>query len=68
MKKVITLIGAAALLGGCSWLGHGDNNSSGYTGGGISGVDYGTGRGTTGISSGADAGPGITGSDAAPPK
>jgi len=68
MKNTIALIGVIALLSGCSWLHHGDSNSSDNRGAGsISGVDYGPGRGTTGVSSGADAGKGITGSDAAPP-
>jgi hypothetical protein len=67
MRNTITMIGLIALLSGCSWL-HGDTSSSNNRGGGsISGVDYGPGRGTTGVSSGADAGSGITGSDAAPP-
>jgi hypothetical protein len=68
MKTFITLAGLAILLNGCSWFGHGDSNRSGTASAGVSGVDYGTGRGTTGISSGADAGRGITGSDAAPPR
>ncbi|HLH52042.1 MAG TPA: hypothetical protein VKY92_00280 [Verrucomicrobiae bacterium] len=65
MKNVIMLVCVATLLGGCSWFGHGESNGSGTSSAGISGVDYGTGRGTTGVSSGAGAGPGITGSDAA---
>jgi hypothetical protein len=68
MKKIVTLIGLLTFLGGCSWLQHGEGSGSGYVGGSISGVDYSPGRGTTGVSSGADAGPGITGSDAAPPR
>ena len=68
MKKIITLMGLVAFLGGCSWIGSKDKSGTGYGGNSISGVDYGPGRGTTGVSSGADAGPGITGSDAAPPR
>jgi len=68
MKRMITLSALVTLLSGCSWLQHGNNTDSGYAGGSISGVDYSPGRGTTGVSSGADAGPGITGSDAAPPR
>ena len=67
MKRIITLFGLLALLTGCSWFHHGDS-SSGSGSGGIPGSDYGPGRGTTGVSSGADAGSGITGSDAAPPR
>jgi hypothetical protein len=67
MKKIIQLVGLLSLLAGCSWFGHGDK-SSGNGAGEISGPDYGPGRGTTGVSSGADAGQGITGSDAAPPR
>jgi hypothetical protein len=67
MKKIVPLIGLLSLLAGCSWFGHGDNSSASGEGG-IPGSDYGPGRGTTGVSSGADAGQGITGSDAAPPR
>jgi hypothetical protein len=63
MKKIIMLAGLVSFLSGCSWFYHGDNDSGGSS---IAGVDYSPGRGTTGVSSGADAGPGITGSDAAP--
>ena len=67
MKIIITMLGLVTLLSGCSWIGHGDGEMN-YGGSSVTGVDYGPGRGTTGISSGADAGPGITGSDAAPPR
>lgn len=67
MKKLISMIGLLAFLNGCSWLHHGGNRSD-NAGGGIPGSDYGPGRGTTGVSSGAVGGPGITGSDAAPPR
>ena len=63
MKRLITMIGLLALLTGCSWFHHGDSSA----GEGLSGGDYGPGRGTTGVSSGAAGGSGITGSDAAPP-
>ena len=69
MKRIITLVGLVSLLSGCSWVSHKSDNDSGFIGGGsVTGVDYGPGRGTTGVSSGADGGPGITGSDAAPPE
>jgi hypothetical protein len=67
MKKVFVLAGLLACLTGCSWLHHTDTGW-GYSGGSMSGNDYGPGRGTTGVSSGGDAGVGITGSDAAPPR
>jgi hypothetical protein len=66
MKKIIPLAFVLLFLSGCSWIGNRDRDNPGN--GGVSGVDYGPGRGTTGISSGADAGQGITGSDAAPPR
>ena len=69
MKRIIIAIGLLAFSSGCSWLHHGDsNNSESYSGGAITGPDYGPGRGTTGVSSGAATGAGITGSDAAPPR
>ena len=68
MKKIVTMLGLTVLLNGCSWIGHGDSSNINYGGGTVGGVDYSPGRGTTGVSSGADAGPGITGSDAAPPR
>jgi hypothetical protein len=68
MKKIIITIGLLVFLSGCSWLHHGDSDGSGsYSGASVSGPDYGPGRGTTGVSSGAVTGLGITGSDAAPP-
>jgi hypothetical protein len=66
MNKVIALIGLLAFLSGCSWFHHGEGSTAEGRGG-IPGSDYSPGRGTTGVSSGADAGQGITGSDAAPP-
>ena len=66
MKKIIIALGLLTLLTGCSWLHHSET-TWGYSGDTIGGPDYGPGRGTTGVSSGADAGQGITGSDAAPP-
>lgn len=70
MKRIIMSLGLLLLLScGCSWFHHGDAESSGgYSDGSISGPDYGPGRGTTGVSSGAASGQGITGSDAAPPQ
>jgi len=66
MKKIIFTVGLSVLLSGCSWLHHGDSdNSVSHSGASISGADYGPGRGTTGVSSGATSGAGITGSDAA---
>lgn len=67
MKKIIVIIGLMGLLSGCSWLHH-ENSNWGYSTDPTSGNDYGTSRGTTGVSSGADAGLGITGSDSAPPR
>lgn len=66
MKRIISMVGLLALLSGCTWFHHGDGSLS-YSGGSTSGTEYGPGRGTTGVSSGADSGLGITGSDAAPP-
>jgi hypothetical protein len=70
MKKIILFLGLLlSLCCGCSWLHHGDADGSGSRSeGSISGPDYNPGRGTTGVSSGAASGQGITGSDAAPPQ
>ncbi len=68
MKKLVFLIGLTVSLSGCSWLHHGDSSDSAAGVGYIGGPDAGQGRGTTGVSSGAAGGGGITGSDAAPPK
>jgi hypothetical protein len=68
MKKFVCLISLASLLSGCSWLHRGDAADSTPATGWIGGPDPGQGRGTTGVSSGAAGGGGITGSDAAPPK
>ncbi len=64
MKRVVVVLAFAALLAGCSYLQA--PNQSGSPGGMGAGVEMG--RGTTGVSTGADAGAGadITGSDAAP--
>jgi hypothetical protein len=67
MKKIIVMAGLLSFLSGCSWLHHEDTNW-GYSEGSISGSDYSPARGTTGVSSGADAGVEITGSNAAPPR
>ncbi len=66
MKRILILLALLALVSGCAWFQGSDGNAARQ--GGIAGVDYGTGRGTTGVSSGAGAGQGITGSDAAPPR
>jgi hypothetical protein len=66
MKRLIILIALSALLGGCAWFQRSDK-SSGADSGTIGGPDIGPGRGTTGVSSGAQGGSGITGSDLAPP-
>jgi hypothetical protein len=67
MKRVILIIALGNLLAGCSWLGHKNRDAEGgYTGGNAPGVDVNPGRGTTGVSSGADAGSSVTGSDLAP--
>lgn len=70
MKRSIMTLGLLlSLSGGCSWIHHGDaDNGGGHSDGSLSGPDYGPGRGTTGVSSGAETGQGITGSDAAPPQ
>jgi hypothetical protein len=62
MKKLILIIALAGLVAGCTWIGHRPGVVSGE--GGIPGADLSPGRGTTGVSSGADVGLGITGSDA----
>jgi hypothetical protein len=64
MKRVIIITAVAAVLTGCTWIGHRDHATGEQ--GGIPGADLGPSRGTTGVSSGADSGPGITGSDVAP--
>ena len=65
MKKIFLVAGLLGMLAGCSWFHHADTNW-GYSDGSISGSDYSPARGTTGVSSGADAGVEITGSTAAP--
>ena len=67
MKKIFLLFGLGVLLGGCSWIHHGDAAENSKANGWIGGPDS-AGRGTTGVSSGAEGGGGITGSDAAPPR
>ena len=64
MKTLIMIIVLAGFCSGCAWIGHRDRGTAHE--GGIPGSDLGPGRGTTGVSSGADTGAGITGSDAAP--
>jgi hypothetical protein len=61
MKKNLLLAILAVLLNGCA-LYHGGSNS-GDSAGNEGNIE----RGTTGVSSGADPGPGITGSGFAPP-
>ena len=63
MKKLILIIALAGLVGGCTWIGHRQGVVSGE--GGIPGADLSPARGTTGVSSGAEGGAEITGSDAA---
>ena len=65
MKQLIILIALSALLGGCAWFQRDKSGSA--DSGAIGGPDIGPGRGTTGVSSGAEGGSGITGSDLAPP-
>ncbi len=64
MKKIIVIISFASLLAGCAWI---KPESRGGSPGNASmpANDSGPGRGTTGVSSGADFGQGVTGSDAA---
>lgn len=64
MKKLMLLLATMTLLSGCAWFHRGDQG--GDSASGYSGPDAGPARGTTGVSSGADAGAGITGSDLAP--
>ena len=64
MKRLVLLFALAGALTGCSWFQHGEDGGS--SGNGMSGADSGQVRGTTGVSSGADEGSGITGSDLAP--
>jgi len=66
MKRILILIALSSLLGGCAWL-QPNGRSNSADSGGIGGHDLGTGRGTTGVSSGAEGGSEITGSDLAPP-
>ena len=63
MKRLILLFALAWVLSGCAWFGHGETS-----GAGVSTPDTPPVRGTTGVSSGADAGAGVTGSDLAPPR
>jgi hypothetical protein len=58
MKRTLVLLAAICLASGCAWLGGQDHQGGDYSG--ASGLE----RGTTGVSTGADAGaPGtITGS------
>jgi hypothetical protein len=65
MKKLLMVVALTGLLTGCAWIGHGNGGTNQE--GGIPGADLSPGRGTTGVSSGADSGAGITGSDAAHP-
>jgi hypothetical protein len=64
MKKLMMIVAVAGLVSGCSWIGHRDGEGVVSGEGGIPGADLSPGRGTTGVSSGADGGGGITGSDA----
>jgi len=64
MKKIILLVALTGMLNGCAWFRHGEAGGEGSVG--HPSPDS-TARGTTGVSSGADAGAGITGSDLAPP-
>lgn len=63
MRRLMILIVLTGLLGGCAWFQGSDTANSGSVGG----PDVAHGRGTTGVSSGAEGGAGITGSDLAPP-
>jgi hypothetical protein len=62
MKRVFLLIALSILFGGCAWIQRSGHSVSG----GVGGHDIGPGRGTTGVSSGAEEGFGVTGSDLAP--
>lgn len=63
MKRIMLLLALAGLLNGCAWFRHGDEGGSAPA---TTGPDSGPIRGTTGVSSGADAAAGTTGSDLAP--
>jgi len=63
MKKLILLFALTGVLNGCAWFNHGEEGVSV----GVATPDTPPVRGTTGVSSGADAGAGVTGSDLAPP-
>jgi hypothetical protein len=62
MKRLILLCALMEVLSGCAWFKHGEEGAS------VSTPDSPPVRGTTGVSSGADAAAGITGSDLAPPR
>jgi len=66
MKRIILLFALAGLTTSCAWL-RPDRSGSGNLSADIVGPDSGPARGTTGVSSGADSAPGVTGSDLAPP-
>lgn len=61
MKKLIALIAVAGVLVGCAMVPESGQGAGYGTGPGVE-----PGRGTTGVSSGAEGGPAITGSDAVP--
>jgi hypothetical protein len=63
MKRLMLLLALAGVLNGCAWFNHGEEGAAV----GVSTPDSPPVRGTTGVSSGADAGLGVTGSDLAPP-
>jgi hypothetical protein len=64
MKNLIVIISLASLLAGCAWI-KPENRGGSLGNATMPANDTGPGRGTTGVSSGADFGAGVTGSDAA---
>jgi hypothetical protein len=64
MKKFIVIISLASLVTGCAWI-KPESRGGGPGNVGMPANETGPGRGTTGVSSGADFGAGVTGSDAA---
>ena len=64
MKKLIVIISFASLMAGCAWIKPGSHSGT-PSDASMPANETGPGRGTTGVSSGADFGAGVTGSDAA---